>query len=120
MSESPICYIEIPTPNMGKAINFYVSIFGWQVQKSELSDVEYAMFSVDGVGVNGGFSSLLPVTDGGVLLYIKVDDIPLALENIKKAGGDIVKEKEPIGGEFGFSAGFKDPNGNQMGLWSKD
>lgn len=50
------------------------------------------------------------------MLTIDVQDINAALENIGQLGGSTVVEKQAVG-EMGFTAYFKDPEGNLMGLW---
>ena len=115
---SPICYVEIPAPDLEKAGSFYRSVFGWNITPSNLTDLRYWMFSTGEGKLTGGFSSELPVGDGGALLYLQVADIDQTLAAIEKAGGTVVFPKEAIGADYGYSAQFKDPNGNRMGLYT--
>jgi len=65
--------------------------------------------------INGGMLERgLPV--GGPVLTVEVDDIDEALEKIGTLGGTTVSAKQAVG-DMGFSAYFKDPEGNLMGLW---
>jgi predicted enzyme related to lactoylglutathione lyase len=50
------------------------------------------------------------------VLTVEVDDIDEALEKIGTLGGTTVSAKQAVG-DMGFSAYFKDPEGNLMGLW---
>ena len=121
MKPSPIVYLEIPAPDIEKAGTFYSSVFGWSINRSSLSDThEYWMFNSGEDSLSGGFDTNKKPQDGGVIIYLKVDDIPTALDSIKKAGGIVTREKFDIGDEYGFSATFKDPNGNHLGLWAQD
>ncbi|MBT4790935.1 MAG: hypothetical protein HON90_05140 [Halobacteriovoraceae bacterium] len=54
------------------------------------------------------------------ILYIKVENINETLNVIKAQGGEVLLSKEEIGGGYGFSATFKDPNGNHLGLWCEN
>jgi predicted enzyme related to lactoylglutathione lyase len=111
-----ICYCEIPAPDLKKAIIFYSRVFKWKIDESDMGG-PYAMFNEGGHG--GGFDPNKQPSDKGVVLYISVKDIPATLKEIASAGGSVVKEKTEIGGNYGFYGLFKDPNGNQVGVWSK-
>lgn len=119
MKPAPICYVEIPAPDIEKAGSFYSSVFGWTVSPSNLGDQPYWMFKAGEGQLMGGFDSSKPVQPGGVILYLKVDNIEAALTLVKEKGGAILREKFDIGGGYGFSAIFKDPNGNHVGLWAE-
>jgi uncharacterized protein len=111
-----ICHIEIPCTDFEKAKNFYGGIFGWEIQV--IPEMDYAMFKApDGIG--GGFSKQLKVSDSGILFYIEVEDIEVALKKAESAGGQIVKEKTQISPEIGYFGIFADSENNIMGLWSK-
>ncbi|HYF52242.1 MAG TPA: VOC family protein [Planctomycetota bacterium] len=116
---SGIVHIEIPAPDLKKATAFYSSVFSWKVDDSFPSSggEQYAMFQDGAVG--GGFDPRLKPTTDGIVLYIAVKDIPEALKKIAASGGSVIKEKTEIGGNHGYYALFKDPNGNKVGIWCK-
>ncbi len=114
-----ICYLEIPAPDVEKAAAFYRSVFGWKITPSNLNDTPYAIFSTGEGEHSGGLHSGRPVRDGGIIIYLHVDDISATLEAVQAAGGSTVEEKTAIGGDFGFNAVFRDPHGNHVGLWCK-
>ncbi|MDD4975303.1 MAG: VOC family protein [Bacteriovorax sp.] len=116
---SSICYVEIPAPDIEKARIFYSSLFNWEILQSELTDQKYYMFKTGENSLMGGLDSTKSVSDQGVLLYLKVEKIISTLEMIEKSGGKVVRTKFEIGGGYGFSAVFADPNGNHLGLWSE-
>ena len=107
------CHIEIPAPKFDETIEFYSSVFGWEVQKMD----RYAFFQ-DGL-VGGGFDPDMEVCKGGPNLVIECEDIPAKMAEIITAGGKQTKEKTEIGGDMGFYASFLDPNGNRLSIWSK-
>lgn len=113
-----ICYVEIPAPDIEKAGAFYSSIFGWQIKPSNLSETSYWEFRTGDGQISGGFVQERAPHQGGVLLYLKVEDIESTLRQIEANGGAVTKKRTDIGGSHGFSAFFDDPNGNRMGLYS--
>jgi len=115
---SRVAYLELPAPDLPRAARFYREVFGWPIEASDLEEAPYAMFETH--GLQGGLRSDLAVArGGGVILYLEVPSIPAALEQIARAGGEVVREEHPIGGDYGYSAEFRDPNGNLLGLWSR-
>jgi predicted enzyme related to lactoylglutathione lyase len=53
---------------------------------------------------------------GGPVIVVDVGSIDAALARIEELGGSVVVPKQPVG-VMGFSAYFKDPDGNVLGLW---
>lgn len=49
-------------------------------------------------------------------LVLDAPDIDEALAAVEAAGGSIVSGRDPVG-DMGFSAYFRDPEGNLLGLW---
>lgn len=115
-----ICYIEIPAPDVARAKRFYAEVFGWRVEDSDLGRAAYATFHAG--EMMGGFDSRRRPSGDGVLLYLKVEDIPATLQAIRDAGGRTVTNRSQVidgSDAYGFAATFTDPNGNLLGLWSK-
>jgi len=52
----------------------------------------------------------------GPVVTIEVDDIDATLAQVESLGGATVSGREKVG-DMGFSAYFKDTEGNLMGLW---
>ena len=110
------CKIEwlvIPSADLKKAARFYSRIFNW---KTSTYTSDFWLFEAD--TVHGGFDKNLKPNDQGIRFSITVDDINETLNRIENMGGSIVKEKYEIAKGFGFTASFKDPNGNIVELWS--
>jgi hypothetical protein len=58
----------------------------------------------------GRFDANMKPAKTGVILVLKVADIPKTLAAIKKAGGWVTRDKTPIyGGKMGYDAYFRDP-----------
>jgi uncharacterized protein len=56
----------------------------------------------------------LPV--GGPVVTVEVDDIDATLAEVERLGGTTVAARQAVG-DMGFSAYFRDSEGNAMGLW---
>jgi len=65
--------------------------------------------------INGGLTKCQD-PNKNIVIGIDVPDIEATLRNIEKLGGKTVKKKEPVA-DMGFTAYFKDPEGNIVGLW---
>ncbi|MCI4342672.1 MAG: VOC family protein [Thermoplasmata archaeon] len=120
-----VVHFEIPLDNVERGHKFYRETFGWKV--NALPDMDYAMVQTtetDAEGspknpgaINGGMAKRQhPLT--APVITIMVDDIASAQKQIEKNGGKIVQKKAPIGdGSMGFTAYFKDTEGNIVGLF---
>ena len=118
-----VVHFEIPFDDGDRARSFYADAFGWNVM--HLPDMGYTMVSTgptDEQGppsepgfINGGMLQReAPV--GSPVITVDVEDIDGTLEKIEKLGGTTVIAKQAVA-DMGFSAYFKDSEGNLMGLW---
>lgn len=118
-----VIHFEIPADNVKRAEEFYTKAFGWTMR--HMPDFEYTMVSTtpsDEMGmprqpgsINGG----MPKRGMGVdhtVVTIRVDSIESSLQKIENLGGKTVVPKMPVG-DMGFTAYFKDTEGNVVGLW---
>jgi len=110
-----INYVEFPSQDIQATKDFFSQAFGWSFQDF---GPEYSAFSNQ--GIDGGFykSELSSSTDNGAaLIVLYSQDIEETQTKIEKAKGIIVK---PI---FSFPGGrrfhFKEPSGNEFGVWSE-
>ena len=118
-----VVHFEIPADDLSRAKEFYSTVFGWKA--SDVPEMEYVMIGTTESDENG-----MPrepgAINGGMLkredpvrhpvVTIDVENMDDALARVKKNGGQVVREKLPVG-EMGFAAYFKDPEGNVIGLW---
>ena len=109
-----ITHIEIPAPDLAKAIGFYAAVFKWQT--TIINPDLYAYFMIGDTQSGGGLdASLKPAPEKcGPQIVIDVEDIEETLQKIQEHGGAVTLPKTPIDGGHGFYAGFRDPNGNHM------
>jgi len=124
--EGKVVHFEIPAKNLKRAQSFYKDVFGWQMNEIPMEGGAYVMATTTPLdenqrpkepgAINGGMmKQRKPFT--GPVITIQVDDIDESLKAVKQKGGKAVEKKTPIG-EFGFSAYFKDCEGNLVGLFT--
>jgi uncharacterized protein len=117
-----VVHFEIPFDDGNRARAFYSEAFGWDV--SEMPEMDYTMVSTgptEDAGptepgfVNGGMAQRGDSFTAPTVV-IDVEDIDEALKKIESLGGATLLTKTPVG-DMGFSAYFRDPEGNAVGLW---
>ncbi len=110
-----INYLEIPSQDLDKTKAFFSHVFGW-------SFVDYGpdYMAIEDAGIDGGFyRSPLSSTQniGSVLIVVYSEALESTLEQVKAAGGEIVKDIFSFPGGRRFH--FTDPNGNEYAVWSE-
>ena len=118
-----VVHFEIPADDVERAQDFYRSAFGWNL--SSMPDMGYTIVTTtptddqgapkDPGAINGGMFKR-EATLATPMITIDVDDIDKALEMIGTLGGSTVQPKTSVM-DMGFSAYFRDSEGNLMGLW---
>lgn len=118
-----IVHFEIPVDDLERAQKFYKTAFGWQM--NYMKEMDYTMVQTTEVdekqtpkkpgSINGGMMK----RGGDVkspVVTIDVADIDAAIVKVEKNGGKALGKKMVVG-DMGWSAYFKDPEGNVIGLW---
>ncbi|GAA0531158.1 hypothetical protein FHS83_002645 [Rhizomicrobium palustre] len=105
-------YIELPAADIPATKVFYRDLFDWRFTDYGPDYTEF-----DALGRRGGFNAERKVVKSeGPLLVIYANKLDEMEEKVKAAGGEITgHEKFPGGRRFTF----RDPNGNEIGVWSK-
>ena len=115
-----INHVEIPVKDMKKAKEFFNKVFDWEKHYSDFSEGYSLVLNAEN---ENGVSLGLYVSDQaatGITPVIHVADIEKTLDIVEKSGGKIVKGKELISEDIGYSGYFTDPFGTQWGLFSRD
>jgi predicted enzyme related to lactoylglutathione lyase len=110
-----ICYLEIPAHDVERSAGFYGAVFGWRLRRRGDGQLAFddAVGEVSGTWVVGRPSASHP----GLLVYIMVDSVAAAIDDVIANGGDIV---QPIGADAPeITARFRDPAGNVFGLYQE-
>ncbi len=107
-----VSYLRIPAPDRERSADFYEAVFGWTVDR----DRENPSFA-DGTGhVIGHFHTDHEVAgSAGVRPYVFVESVEDALERVVAEGGEIALATYPEGNLT--VATFRDPAGNEIGVW---
>ena len=125
MIRNAVDWFEIPTTNLERACAFYEQVFAFKLQPMELANkLRMAMFPIDPAqGVGGALThhpEFYTPSQTGTLVYLNADpDLDVALERVRKAGGQVLVPKTQISAEYGYMAVFVDCEGNRVALHSK-
>lgn len=118
MINNSINYIELPMTDNNATKKFYGDVFGWT-----FTDWGPDYISFEGANIDGGFESA--TVDGavqprapGVLVVLYAENLEDKFAAVKTAGGIIAKEIFSFPGGRRFH--FKDPNGNELAVWTKE
>lgn len=111
-NDGRIDYVEFGSTDLERTKTFYRDAFGWK-----FTDYGPDYTSFEDGRLAGGFRRG-DVTPGGALVVIYAVDLESMQSQVEQAGGTIV---EPI---FSFPGGrrfhFRDPNGNELAVWSDE
>ena len=119
----PIVHVEIPATDTQALGEFYKNTFGWKLDMDSMFN--YLQFDGDG-GPGGAFVQNTGPESGGqwagagpnaAILYLGSDDIDGDLAKVQEAGGQVLVPKMEIP-NTGWFAIFRDPSGNNVGLYT--
>jgi uncharacterized protein len=116
-----LVWFDLPVKDFQGAVKFYSTVMGVDLQTMEVASKQVAFFPCEPGVVSG---CLVEDPDakpgaGGPLVYLNGgDDLAVPLSRVKAAGGSVVMEKTHMGAH-GFTARFKDPEGNILALHSR-
>ena len=93
-----VCWRELHTQNLGAAKEFYQGMFGWTLEQSKTTEMDYDEIHVGEKAVGG----IMPITDcwgenwekipSRWATYISVENTDEAIEKIKQMGGGVCVE----------------------------
>jgi len=113
MKSNNLNYIEFKSNDLEKTKTFYSKAFGWK-----FTDYGPTYTAFENRGLAGGFEKTDEAILNGVLVILVHDDLAIALQNVKDAGGKIVKEIFSFPGGSRFQ--FTDPSGNELAVWKEN
>ncbi|NOX42741.1 MAG: VOC family protein [Gammaproteobacteria bacterium] len=118
--ENIVVWFDLPVKDIQHAMKFYKEVLDIEMQEMEQGPTKVAFFPfapgvASGALIEGPESK---PSETGVMIYLNGgSDVSVPLGRVKAAGGTVVMEKTSIG-EHGFSARFKDVDGNIVALHS--
>lgn len=116
-----VVHFEIFADDAQGAVDFYRTVFGWQMQPWE-GPFEYHLTGTGPdteLGIDG---AIAPFGDTGrqpVVLTVAVDDLDASMSAALAAGAQPVGEKGAVPG-IGWHAYMRDPQGNVFGMMQED
>jgi predicted enzyme related to lactoylglutathione lyase len=125
MSANTLCWTDIPTIDLDRAIKFYSAVLGEEVSKMSEQGFEYGLLpheeqNASGclcVGSDSAGSENKP-SQNGPLVYLSVEGrLDDAVKAVKANAGKVLQERHQIG-PHGFRAVIVDSEGNRIALHS--
>lgn len=114
-----IAWVEIPTVDFDRAVEFYNAILGLKLEKQDFGTEKMACFP-DGSGAIIWSKGYEP-SGQGVVVSLHTDEMEKALERIPARGGKVLIGKTKIEAEGrGYFGVFTDTEGNRLGLYSEN
>lgn len=112
-------YVEIGVTDFGAAKMFYGNAFGWRFTDYGPGPAYVGIRSAtDHATEVGGLRREDPVNAGGLLVLLYSSDLDASVQAVRKAGGEVVQEPFDFPGGRRFH--FRDPDGNELGVWSAE
>jgi predicted enzyme related to lactoylglutathione lyase len=117
-----IVHFEIPYDDEARARTFYGDLFGWKLES--YPGMDYTLVTTGPTGdqgatepgfINGGMGRRTE-NFAAPTVVVDVPDIDAKLAEVEAKGGAVLSTKSPVG-EMGWSAYFRDTEGNVIGLW---
>jgi uncharacterized protein len=118
---NPVVHFEILGPDGPALIEFYRSLFGWQLQDRPLPGwPHYALLRPD-TGI-GGAVGTADVSNGSaaVLVYVEVDDPSAYVRHAEQLGATVVVPVTHVAAAEVTVAWLRDPQGNLVGIVHND
>jgi uncharacterized protein len=121
--DGTVTHFEIPADDVERARTFYAGLFEWELSPFYGSDYLYitpkktaAKVPRDAL-VTGGLDKRSKELEH-VTVVFGVESVERSLRIVEKLGGKVFRKKQPVG-DFGFSAYFRDTEGNVLGLFEQ-
>jgi predicted enzyme related to lactoylglutathione lyase len=119
-----VVHFEIPYDEGDRAQAFYKEAFGWNMMP--MPEMSYVIVMTGPTDqetgpteagfINGGMAQRSENMNPVPNVVVDVEDIDAALAKVESAGGTKVMGRTAVG-EMGWTAYFKDSEGNVLGLW---
>ena len=117
-AEGTPSWVDVASPDIDAAVNFYSGLFGWDVQVGENAEQTggYRIAHLGGKSAAG----MMPLMQEGQppawSTYIAVDDADATAQKVTDAGGSVVAPPMDVM-DLGRMAVFTDPTGAFFGIW---
>jgi uncharacterized protein len=118
--QNAVNWFEIATTDFDRAVTFYSTLLGVELQKSDFMGETQAFFPSDPTSVGGAIvkgDRLTPAATGTVI-YLNlgnVEKLEQSLGRVDASGGKLLMPKTDIG-DPGYIGMIQDSEGNRIGL----
>jgi predicted enzyme related to lactoylglutathione lyase len=112
---NPFVHLELNTPDLAKAREFYGSLFGWQFQDMDMGPSGIYSTFKPSEGPGGGMMSM-PGGNHGWLAYVGVEDVNDATEKARSLGANIMMGPHEIP-HVGWFTVMADPTGCPIAIF---
>jgi uncharacterized protein len=125
ITNNVVGWFEIPVSDMDRAIKFYETVFGFNLERHQMGPLDMAWFPFkDAPGAPGTLvyhkDFYKPSTEGTLVYFTAHSgDLSNELAKIEPAGGKVVVEKTLITEDIGYMGVFLDSEGNRVALHSQ-
>ena len=109
-------YVELAAPDLAASTAFYTKAFGWSF--NDYGGAYAGIRSPGGDGEVGGLNPEGTPGSGGALVLLYSDDLDASVDSVRQAGGEISRDPYAFPGGRRFH--FRDPAGNELGVWASD
>jgi predicted enzyme related to lactoylglutathione lyase len=111
-ADGKIDYVEFPGRDFAEIRRFYGQAFGWSFQ-----DYGPGYTAFEGEGLDGGFATVEePDSPKIPLVILYAEDLEAMEAKVRAAGGVITRAIFTFPGGRRFH--FRDPSGNELGVWT--
>lgn len=125
LNVNAVGWFEIPVANMDRAVKFYETVFGFNLERHTFGGFDMAWFPyADKPGAPGSLvhdDKFYKPSQEGVLIYFSSPsgDLKNELDKVDTAGGKVLTQKKIIGEDIGYMGLFLDTEGNRIAVHSK-
>jgi len=120
--DQAISWFEIPVHDFDRAVQFYESIFSWELRRENFGpELKMAIFpQTEGAGGALVWNTrFYQPSESGPLVYLNANpDLEVVESRVPDAGGEVLISKRMISPEHGFMAVIRDSEGNRIALHS--
>jgi uncharacterized protein len=114
--DNPVVHFEILGRDGIKLIDFYREVFGWPLQDNPLPGWPSYAIMEPGQGIGGAVGRADAAPNGGVVVYVEVDDLDQTLNLAVGRGASVALPVTSVTGTKLSVAWLRDPQGNLIGL----
>lgn len=109
-----VIHFEITADDVERAAGFYARVFGWRAEDTPFAEGYKLARTGEGGGIDGAIMTRSHQSQPAVI-WLEVDDIDAAAEQVRAAGGATEGGKNTIPGD-GHLLYVRDTEGNLLGL----